>query len=94
MMNNEKFSKEENEVYEILEIELDNIKNIIKGDIFITSIFLFKYIDSLDNKYWIMFLHLFEKLSFEEQIEVLKNVSFKLKAEKNKIENNKHNKVK
>ena len=70
------------------------INSTINSKTFKTSIYLLKYIDSNEIKYWNMFYEMFEKLNFEEQNQVLTNVSDNLKTQKNKNDNNQHNKVK
>ena len=77
-----------------LEDELNSIKKSIKDDRFIACFCLLKYINSLDNKYWILFLKIFEKLSFEEQNQILNNVYAALDMNKNKKDNINYNKVK
>ena len=94
MKNNIYLSQEDKEIYRIIEKQVDGILDIFDSETFITSMYLLKYLDDGDIKYYNMFNEKMAKLNFEERKQVFINVIGNLKEKKNKKDNYKHNKVK
>ena len=86
--------KEDKKIYKMLKKQLSSIYDIFESETFIASIYLLRYIDSGEIKYYQMYLEKMEKFSFEERKQVLLNVAANLSARKNKKQKEEHNKVK
>lgn len=94
MINNKYLSNEDKKLYRVLEKQIDGIYDIFESTTFITSVYLLKYLSDGDIKYYNLFIEKMSNLNLEERRQVFINVLSNLKEQqKNKKENNKHNKV-
>ncbi|MBQ8891571.1 MAG: hypothetical protein IJ068_01755 [Bacilli bacterium] len=82
----------------LIKSTLDNVNefltSVTKSKTFKASIYLVKYVENKKTKYWINFFQIFEKLNYEEQIQVLVNASNILKNIKSKEDNQEQSKMK
>lgn len=79
-------------IEELLSNKLDVNKllnDIFERKSFKASVYLIKYIDKSEEKYFNMFLEMFQSMSFQEQIQTLYNVSAYLEEQKKKMEQDK-----
>lgn len=92
MMNFDDYSEK------LIKSTLDNVNefltSVTKSKTFKASIYLVKYVENKKTKYWINFFQIFEKLNYEEQIQVLVNASNILKNIKSKEDNQEQSKMK
>ena len=87
--------REERNLYRIIKKQFNSIYDVFESKTFLTSMYLLKYFESENIKYYNMFLENMNELSVDEKRQVLINVTFNLKEQqKNKNKDNKHNKVK
>ena len=86
-------NKEDKLIYKTIKKQFDSILDIFESETFMASIYLLKYFESDDIKYYNTFLEKMNKFTIEEKKQVLLNVVNNLK-EQNKNKNKKHNKVK
>ena len=63
---------------------IDMLDDIAESKTFYTSLLLLKYIYERDDKAWSIFINEFSKMNFQEQIQVLIDVSGNLKQKKHK----------
>ena len=70
---------DEKEILKILRREAESIYDIFESDTFITTIYLLKYLDDGEIKYYNLFLEKMNKLSLEEKRQVFLNVISNLK---------------